>query len=97
MHEINETQLVELDGVGNTLGKAAKSVGKGVADFGKGFKAGYTNNKGKKTTKKGSQQQKKTPAKSTNIVRLQKAMSGMNARQLQAIQKQLAKKTGATK
>ena len=96
MHEINETQIVELEGVGKTLGKAAKSVGKGVADFGKGFKAGYTDNKGK-TTKKGSQQQKKTPAKSTNIVRLQKAMSGMNARQLQAIQKQLAKKTGATK
>jgi hypothetical protein len=52
MHEINETQLDELDsdGVGRTLGKAAKSVGKGIADFGKGFKAGFTGKNRNTTT-----------------------------------------------
>jgi len=65
IQEINKTQLDELDSdsVGKTLGKAAKSVGKGIADFGKGFKAGYTGNKskGKSSNKKRTPQRRTRP------------------------------------
>jgi len=64
MHEINETQLDELDGdgVGRSLGKAAKSVGKGIADFGKGFKAGFT---GKSRSATSSNRSGATPRRRT--------------------------------
>lgn len=87
MHEINESQIDELGGVGKAIGKAAKSVAKGAADFGRGVKAGYTG-KTKATSKK---------AASSKVSGLQQAIKGLDPRELKALQKQIAKQARTAK